>query len=285
MNDLKIFNNMEFGNIRAAEIDGKPHAVGVDVARALGYAKPSQAVIDHCRGIRKLGIPHSQENQYGYIGEATQETNMIPESDIYRLLIKAADQSRNPDIKIKAARFEKWIFEDVLPSIRKHGAYITTSKMEEILNDPDTLIKLASTLKEERLEKERLKNQIENDKPKIIFADAVSASDGTVLIGELAKILKGNGIEVGQNRLFERLRLDGFLIKRNGTDYNMPSQKAMELGLFELTETPILHNSGTITISKTTRVTGKGQQFFLNYFLARKEDEFETDNGDENETN
>jgi anti-repressor protein len=157
--------------------------------------------------------------------------------------------------------------------------------MEEILNDPDTLIKLVTTIKEERLEKEKLKNKIEESKPKIIFADAISASKNTILIRELAKLLKSNGIETGEKRLFEQLRQCGFLIKKEGSDFNSPMQKSMELGLFELTETPILHNSGTITISKTTRVTGKGQQFFLNYFLARKENEFETDNGDENEAN
>jgi len=136
------------------------------------------------------------------------------------------------------------------------------------MNDPDSWIKLLTALKEERQEKERLQLQAAQDKPKVVFADAVSASDGTILIGELAKILKGNGIEIGQNRLFERLRQDGFLIKRKGTDYNAPTQKAMELGLFRVKETAITHSDGHVTISKTTKVTGKGQQYFVNYFLG-----------------
>jgi anti-repressor protein len=269
MNDLIVFINTEFGKIRVIEIDGKPYAVGVDAARSLGYAKPSQAIIDHCKGIRKLGIP--SKNQYGV--EVIQETNMIPESDIYRLIIKAADQSRSPDIQEKAARFEQWIFEEVLPSIRQHGAYVTTSKMEEIMNDPDAWIKLLTTLKEERTAKKRLQIQVENDKPKIIFSNAVSVSDSSLLIGELAKILRGNGIEIGQNRLFERLRQDGFLIRRNGSDYNMPTQKAMELELFQIKETAITHSDGHVTISKTPKVTGKGQLYFVNYFLNESGDE------------
>ena len=136
------------------------------------------------------------------------------------------------------------------------------------MNDPDAWIKLLTALKEERQEKERLKLQAAEDKPKVVFADAVSVSEGTILIGELAKILKGNGIDIGQNRLFERLRQEGFLIKRKGTDYNAPTQKAMELGLFRVKETAITHSDGHVTISKTTKVTGKGQQYFINYFLG-----------------
>jgi anti-repressor protein len=270
MDNLEIFSNAEFGNIRATEIEGKSYVVGVDVARALDYANPSKAIIDHCKGdfltwevIDNLG--------------RTQDTRIISESDIYRLIIKAADQSRNLEIKEKAARFERWIFEEVLPSIRKHGAYITPVKAEELLNNPDALIEMLNVIKKERAEKERLQIQIKNDKPKIIFADAVSVSEGALLIGELAKILKGNGIEIGQNRLFEQLRQDGFLIKRNGTDYNAPTQKAMELGLFKVKETAITHSDGHVTVSKTTKVTGKGQLYFLNYFFNQ--------NGGENAAN
>jgi anti-repressor protein len=165
----------------------------------------------------------------------------------------------------------------VLPQIRKHGAYITNSKIEELMTDPRTWAKMLTTIAEEREEKERLQKksehleqQIEIVKPKALFADAVSTSEDTILIGELAKILKGNGIEIGQNRIFEQLRRDGFLIKRDGTDYNMPTQKSMELGLFKIKETAILHNSGKTTVSKTSRVTGKGQQYFVNYFLNEK---------------
>ncbi len=141
MSNLQIFNNQEFGEIRMMVVDGKPYAVGVDVARALEYAKPSQAVIDHCKGIRKLGIPSAG---------GTQETNIIPEGDILRLIVKAADQSKNWEIKEKACRFESLIFDEILPSINKHGGYLTADKIEEVLMNPDTIIKLAQNLKAER---------------------------------------------------------------------------------------------------------------------------------------
>jgi len=189
-----------------------------------------------------------------------QQTNIVNESGLYNVILRSD--------KPEAKKFKRWVTHEVLPQIRRHGAYITTSKLEEIMNDPDAWIKLLTALKDERQEKERLKLQAAEDKPKVVFADAVSVSEGTILIGELAKILKGNGINIGQNRLFERLRQDGFLIKRKGTDYNAPTQKAMELGLFRVKETAITHSDGHVTISKTTKVTGKGQQYFINYFLG-----------------
>lgn len=189
-----------------------------------------------------------------------QEVTVISESGLYNVILL----SRKPEAK----KFKRWVTHEVLPQIRRHGAYITTSKLEELMNDPDSWIKLLTALKEERQEKEKLKLQAAQDKPKVVFADAVSVSEGTILIGELAKILKGNSIDIGQNRLFERLRQDGYLIKRKGTDYNAPTQKAMELGLFRVKETAITHSDGHVTISKTTKVTGKGQQYFINYFLG-----------------
>jgi prophage antirepressor-like protein len=136
---MQLFSHKEFGEIRFVELDRKPHAVGVDVARALEYAKPSQAVIDHCRGIRKLGIPHQQTNQHGLSGETTQETNVIPEGDIYRLIIKAADQSRNPEIKAKAEKFERWVFDELLPSIRQNGCY-GIPKAKQAQRVPENLV-------------------------------------------------------------------------------------------------------------------------------------------------
>ena len=143
--------------------------------------------------------------------------------------------------------------------------------MEQMMNDPDAWIKLLNVLKDERSQKQVLQQKVEQDKPKVIFADAVSASDGTILIGELAKILKGNGINIGQNRLFEKLRQEGYLIKRSGTDYNTPTQKSMNLGLFKVKETTITHPDGRVSIHKTAKVTGKGQQYFTNRFLGKKD--------------
>lgn len=190
-----------------------------------------------------------------------QEMIAVTESGLYSIILL----SRKPEAK----KFKRWVTHEVLPTIRKHGAYVTPAKLEELMNDPDSWIKVLTALKEERAAKERLQLEATENKPKVIFADAVSVSEGTILIGELAKILKGNGIEIGQNRLFEKLRRDGYLIKRKGTDYNAPTQRAMDLGLFRVKETAITHSDGHVTISKTTKVTGKGQQYFINLFLGK----------------
>jgi anti-repressor protein len=256
MNNIQIFRHELFGNIRFVEIDGRPYAVGVDVARALEYANPSKAVIDHCKGISKLGIPSHGGNQ---------ETNVIQHGDIYRLIVKAADQSKNIEIKQKAEKFERWIFDDVIPSISKHGAYMTSETIEKTLNDPDFIIRLATTLKEEQEERKRLQERMEKDRPKVIFAEALETSNSSILIGELAKLLKQNGIDVGQNRLFERLRFEGYL-GRKGEYYNIPTQKSMELKLFEIKTRTINNPDGSVRVTKTTKVTGKGQIYFINKF-------------------
>lgn len=168
--------------------------------------------------------------------------------------------------KPKAEPFQDWLYEDMLPSVQKHGAYLTPEKLEEVLLNPDTLIRLATDLKAEREARIAAQKQIEADKPKVIFAEAVTTSKTSILVGELAKILKQNGIQIGQNRLFQWLRENGYLIKRKGTDYNMPTQKSMEMGLFEIKETSVTHSDGHITISKTPKVTGKGQVYFINKF-------------------
>ncbi|MEK5477554.1 phage antirepressor KilAC domain-containing protein [Paenibacillus sp. FSL R5-0407] len=259
MNKPQIFNHQLFGEIRAVELDGKPHFVGVDIARVLEYSNPSKAIIDHCKGVSKLGIPSSGGNQ---------ETNVIPEGDVYRLIVKAADQSRNPTIREKAEQFEKWLFDEVLPTIRQHGAYMTPAKIEEVLLNPDTIIDLAQRLKQSNEERAKLASKIESDRPKVLFADAVTASRTSILVGELAKIIKQNGVDIGQNRLFAWLRGNGFLISRKGTDYNMPTQRSMEMGLFEIKETTINHSDGHITVNKTPKVTGKGQMYFINKFKS-----------------
>lgn len=192
-------------------------------------------------------------------GGQNREMYVVSESGLYNVILRSD--------KSEAKNFRRWVTHEVLPAIRKHGAYVTPAKLDEIINDPDAWIKVLTALKEERAAKEQLKLEAANNAPKVLFADAVSASDGTILIGELAKILKGNGVDVGQNRLYEWLRHKEYIIKRQGTDYNMPTQKAMELGLFKVKETAINHPDGHVTISKTTKVTGRGQQYFVNMFL------------------
>lgn len=184
----------------------------------------------------------------------------LTESGLYEVLM----QSRKPIAKA----FKKEV-KDILKSVRKHGAYMTDNTLEEALTNPDFGIKLLTKLKEEKEARKKLEEKIEEDRPKVLFADAVSASDTSILIGDLAKILKQNGYDTGQKRLFEILRDEGFLMK-SGTRKNMTTQKAMEIGLFEVKETTINNLDGSIRITKTTKCTGKGQQYFINYFLTKK---------------
>ena len=253
---LQIFENKDFGQIRTFEIGGKQLFCAADIAAALGYSNTRDAIARHCRYVVKHDIPHPQN------AEKNISMNMISEGDVYRLIT----HSQLPS----AEQFELWVFDEVLPSIRKHGAYATPQTIYDALATPDGIMTLFTRLKEEQDQRILLEQQCAQDKPKVLFADAVAVSDGTILIGELAKILKGNGVDIGQNRLFERLRQEGYLIKRQGTDFNAPTQKAMELGLFKVKETAVTHSDGHVTISKTTKVTGKGQQYFIGKFLDRK---------------
>ena len=200
------------------------------------------------RYLKEIGFP----NKLG-------KDDFIPENVFYRLAMKAKNE--------KAEKFQAFIADEVLPSIRKHGGYLTPEKVEEALLNPDTLIRLATDLKIEREKRMQLEAQAQKDKPKVLFADAVATAKTSILIGELAKLLKQNGVDIGQNRLFDWMRRNGFLIQRKGTDYNMPTQRAMESGLFEIKETSITHADGHVSVNKTPKVTGKGQQYFINRFL------------------
>lgn len=252
MNGLQVFS-YEGNEVRTVQKDDGTWWVLKDVCDILELTSPHKVAerLDNDEKGRSL-IPTLGGNQ---------ELTVVSESGLYNVILRSD--------KPEAKKFKRWVTHEVLPTIRRHGAYVTPAKLEELMNDPDSWIKVLTALKEERTAKEQLQLQATENKPKVIFADAVSVSDGTILIGELAKILKGNGIEIGQNRLFEKLRQDGYLIKRKGTDYNAPTQKAMELGLFRVKETAITHSDGHVTISKTTKVTGKGQQYFINLFLGK----------------
>ena len=254
INELQVFF-YEGNEVRTVQRGGEPWWVLRDVCDILeiGNSGNVAARLDE----DEKGI-HTVDTLGG-----KQELTIISESGLYSTILL----SRKPEAK----KFKRWITHEVLPTIRKHGAYVTSAKLEEMMNDPDAWIKVLIALKDERAAKERLQLEAAKNEPKVVFADAVSVSNGTILIGELAKILKGNGIEIGQNRLFEKLRQDGYLIKRQGTDYNAPTQRAMELGLFKVKETAITHSDGHVTISKTTKVTGKGQQYFINLFLGRSD--------------
>lgn len=237
--------------IRTVLVDGEPAFVAKDIATTLGYQNAADAVRRHCKGV----VNHYPLQTPG----GTQEIRIIREPDLYRLIVK----STLPE----AQEFERWIFEDVLPSIRKRGGYLTPEAAEKALTDPDFIIRLATELKEERARTAALQAQAAIDAPKALFADAVSTSHTTILVGDLAKILKGNGISIGANRLFKWMRANGFLIARKGADWNAPTQKAMELGLFKLKETAVTHSDGHVSVNKTPKVTGKGQQYFTSRFL------------------
>lgn len=233
---------------------GEPWFVAKDVCDILGHSNVSMA-------LDRLDDDERSKFNLGRQGE----TNIVNEAGLYVLVLG----SRKPE----AHEFQRWVTHEVLPSIRRHGVYATDVTIDSILNDPDFGIRLLTNLKDERARRREAEKTIEAQKPKVLFADSVAASHSTILVGELAKILKGNGVDTGQNRLFQWMRDNGYLISRKGTDFNMPTQKAMELGLFFIKETNIQHSDGHITVNKTPKVTGKGQTYFVNKFLANaKED-------------
>lgn len=265
-NEIRVFVNDLFGSVRIlTQNDGNVLFCGKDVAVALGYSNANDAISRHCRYIVKHDIPHPQSVN------KTIEMLFINEGDMYRLIT----HSKLPD----AEKFEKWVFDEVLPSVRKHGAYMTDQVLEKALLSPDYLIQLATQLKKEQEQRRQLEStvseqqqKIEDDKPKVLFAEAVNASKSSILIGELAKILKQNGMDIGQNRLFKWLRESGYLIRRKGESYNMPTQSSLENGLFEIKESTGINPDGSIRVNKTTKVTGKGQLYFINKFLGNMEE-------------
>lgn len=249
MNEIKIFSNHEFGEIRTVSIEGEPWLVGRDVAQALGYSNPRDAISKHVdmedKGVAKCDTPGG-----------TQDLTVINESGLYSLVLS----SKLPGAK----KFKRWVTSEVLPSIRKHGGYITG---QEELSGEELMAKALLFAEAKIKEKDA---QINEMKPKALFADAVAASGNSILIGELAKMLRQNGVDMGEKRLFAWLRDNGYLVKRKGTDYNMPTQKSMEMGLFQIKETVVNHASGYTSVNKTPKVTGKGQTYFVNKFLNKK---------------
>lgn len=254
-NAVQIFNNVEFGQVRTVVINNEPYFVGKDVADILGYQNGSRDINAHVDDDDKL------KYQIGTAGQIREQT-IINESGVYSLVFG----SKLPTAK----KFKRWVTSEVLPAIRKHGGYLTPEKVEEVLLNPDTIITLATNLKAEQEKRKAAELQIEADRPKVVFADSVSVSHTNILISELAKVLKQNGVpNMGQNRLFQWLRDNNYLISRRGTDYNMPMQKSMEMGLFCIKETTVNHSDGHTSISRTPKVTGKGQIYFVNKFLNK----------------
>ena len=349
-NMIQVFENKEFGKVRTVEENGKVMFVASDVAKALGYSRPADAITAHCKGAVKHRLPTNggmqdlkvitESDMYylvansklpaakrfeawikdmvsimdnvvtvanirGYIsangavmlnaedvargwgftqfkngveyvrwdrvnnylsefGFSPQvgKDNFLPENMVYRLGFKANNSA--------AQKFQSLLADEVLPAIRKHGAYVTPQTVERLLADPDTMIKILMDLKQERASRLKAEQTIIENRPKVIFAEAVESSDTSILVGELAKLIKQNGVELGEKRLFTWLRDNGYLMSRKCSDWNMPTQKSMELGLFEINERNVFSPDGSVRITKTPRVTGKGQTYFINKFLSGK---------------
>lgn len=263
MNELQIFKNERFGEIRTVTENGNVLFCAADVAKSLGYANTSKAISDHCKGVTKryIGV------QTGTKADGTpayQEVvmNFIPRGDVFRL---AATSKLDG-----AAEFESWIFDEVIPSVMEHGAYMTPDTLDKMIASPEFGIRLLIELKAEREKNKALTEKVEADKPKVLFANAVETAKTSILVGELAKILKQNGVEIGQNRLFAWMRDNGYLIKRKGTDYNMPTQYGMERGWFEIKESTSINPDGSVRVNKTPKISGAGQEFFINKFLSKE---------------
>lgn len=228
--------------------DGTPWFIAKDVCDILELTNTTVAL---------EGLEEDERAKY-YLGRQGS-ANVVNEAGLYSLIFK----SRKPEAKA----FKRWVTHEVLPTIRKHGGYLTPDKIEEALTDPDTIIQLAQTLKREQARRKELEAQAEKDAPKVLFADTVATAETSILVGQLAKILNNNGMKVGQNRLFKDLRARGYLSRRQGCDWNMPTQKSRDLDLFEIKESTHSQPDGTVRITKTTKVTGKGQLYFIDHYL------------------
>ena len=246
MNELQIFNNEEFGEIRTVTIDNEPWFVGKDVAEALGYAEPRSAVskkVEECdRGVAEMETPSGK-----------QKMPTINESGLYALIFGSKLES--------AKRFKYWVTSEVLPSIRKTGGYD--------MKQPQGKELLALAVLEAQKTIEEQTAQIEEMKPHAILGQAITTANTSILVGDLAKILRQNGVDIGAQRLFGWMRENGYLIKRKGSDWNLPTQKSMDMGLFEIKESVHIDGNGCNKISRTPKVTGKGQQYFINKFLSK----------------
>ena len=259
MREIQIFENAEFGKIRTTVIDGEPWFVGKDIAAALGYTDTRQAIRNHVDVEDRTNVMESRFVTPSIKDSLGREQYpvYINESGVYALVFG----SKLPTAKA----FKRWVTHEVLPAIRKTGSYHASGSY--MIDDP---IERARAWIREQEERKQLAAANAAMQPKALFADAVSASETSILIGGLAKLIKQNGVDIGQKRLFDWLREHGFLIK-NGTDKNIPTQRAMERGLFEVKEGSFVDGNGVNRITRTTKVTGKGQIYFVNRFLKAAE--------------
>lgn len=252
MNDLKTFTNDQFGSLRTVTIDNEPWFVAADVCKALEISNNRDAM-SRLDSDEKADVALTDTSSNGVT--QTRNYTIISEPGLYSLVLG----SRKPE----ARKFKRWVTHDVIPSIRSHGGYLTPELTEQVLSDPDTIIRLATDLKKERSARIQAEQRIAMDAPKVLFADAVSSSQDDIPISELAKFLRQNGVDTGRNRLFDTLRADGY-IQKFSTE---PTQKAMELGLFRIVERTHLDPDGSSRLCRTTKVTGKGQLYFVQRYV------------------
>lgn len=253
MQQLQTFMYNEQAVRTLFDSKGEVFFVGNDVAKLLGYSNYRNAVINH------VDTEDKQRTQIEDAGQS-REMTIINESGLYSLILS----SKLPTAK----QFKRWVTSEVLPNIRKHGAHMTSETIEKVLADPDTIIQIATQLKEERAKRMQAEVVIEQQKPKVLFAQAVETSETSILVGQLAKLLTQNGVNIGQNRLFSWLRDNGYLGKK-GAHYNEPTQYAVERGWFEVVERTVPKPDGSVIVSRTTKVTGKGQIYFINKLLTK----------------
>ena len=260
MNELMIF---EGNDVEVFELNGEVLFNPRDVAKCLNLNKDATSkAVSRMSDKQVIKITNSNMTNCPFRKLHNTGENFLTESGVYKLIFKSRSDG--------AEKFQDWIADEVLPSIRKHGAYMTPQRIEDLLANPDTIIQLATTLKEERAKRIELENKVEEDKPKILFANAVETAKTSILIGELAKLIKQNGINIGQQRLFEHLRKGGYLSKRRGEMWNIPTQKSMNLGLFEIKKRVIQNPDGSSRVTRTTKVTYKGQEYFIGKYLTNE---------------
>jgi prophage antirepressor-like protein len=264
-----VFENAEFGNLEILFIDGKPMFPGIEFAQMLGYANPYDAIIEHCD---QKGIANREALTPG----GRQKKKYIGEGNLYRLII----HSKLPS----AERFERLVFDEILPSIRERGYYMTNAKVADVVSDPAPFIKeleeknerLIADLEAERAEKKQLQIEVKKNEPKVNFANAMSVSLDLILLREFCKMLMSYGINIGQNRIFQWMRDNRYFIKKKGSDYNTPMQSAMDMGLFQIKESYV-YRGGETKLVRTTYLTVKGQIYFLDKLLKEQQFEEETD--------
>lgn len=250
MNNMQVFENERFGNVRVTTVDNEPWFVAADVCKALEI-EPTAT--------RRLDDDEKNTLRLTQGTSGNPNVTIVNESGLYSLVLG----SRKPEAKA----FKRWVTHDVIPAIRKHGVYMTPDALEKALLSPDYLLKVVTALKNETDKRKALEQQVERDKPKVILADAITESDDSVLVKTLATILKQNGYDIGQNRLFEQLRNEGFLVSRAGNSRNLPTQKSMDMGLFEVRES-VIYSGRDTKVVQTPYVTGKGQIYFVNKYCG-----------------